>query len=112
VGAPGSSRATVGRPWLATGTALFLLLGGSRLGATGTGEPAGGTLNQATIARRSDLRAAGYRPGGTLGFTLRETAISEHLARRVEGDERGLLWSAEFTSRWPLTESQLDRWSA
>jgi hypothetical protein len=54
----------------------------------------------------------GYAPSGSLGFRLRETPITEQVYRRVQGDERGLIWVAQFTSRWPLTEDQLDRWSA
>src|SRR5207248_4868500 len=32
--------------------------------------------------------------------------------RRSADSERGLVWTAEFVSRWPLDEGQLDRWSA
>jgi hypothetical protein len=55
---------------------------------------------------------AGYQAGGSLGFTLRDTALDEQLYRRNAGAERGLVWSAEFTSRWRLDEGQLERWSA
>jgi hypothetical protein len=55
---------------------------------------------------------AGYQAGGSLGFALRDTPIQEQLYRRNTGAERGLVWSAEFTSRWRLDEGQLDRWSA
>ncbi len=56
--------------------------------------------------------ATGYRLGGRLGFVLRDTALEEAVYRRRQGPEQGLLWSARFVSRWPLTEDQLDRWSA
>ncbi|HLH22888.1 MAG TPA: hypothetical protein VK066_10215 [Chloroflexota bacterium] len=59
-----------------------------------------------------DAAASGYQAGGTLGFTLRDTPIQEQLYRRDAGAERGLVWSAEFVSRWPLNVDQLDRWSA
>jgi hypothetical protein len=59
-----------------------------------------------------DHLTLGYRPGGTLGFSLRDTAIDEQLYRRVYADEREVLWSAGFVSQWPLNEDQLDRWSA
>jgi hypothetical protein len=55
---------------------------------------------------------AGYQAGGSLGFTLRDTVIQEQLYRRNAGADRGLVWSAEFVSRWRLDEDQLDRWSA
>jgi len=55
---------------------------------------------------------AGYQAGGSLGFTLRDTAIQEQLYRRDGGADRGLVWSAEFVSRWRLDEDQLERWSA
>ena len=54
----------------------------------------------------------GYEAGGSLGFALRDTALEERLYRRAEGEARQLLWVARFASRWPLTEDQLDRWSA
>jgi hypothetical protein len=51
----------------------------------------------------------GYQPAaGSLGFRLSETAIEEQLYRRAEG----VLWGAQFASRWSLTEDPLDRWSA
>jgi hypothetical protein len=56
--------------------------------------------------------ASGYQAGGSLGFALRDTPIQEQLYRRNAGTERGLVWTAEFTSRWRLDEDQLDRWSA
>jgi hypothetical protein len=61
---------------------------------------------------RLDHLATGYRAGGTLGFVLRDTEIDEQLYRRADADEREVLWSAAFVSRWPLNEDQLDRWSA
>jgi hypothetical protein len=61
---------------------------------------------------RLDFLAWGYRAGGTLGFALQATPLDEQLYRRTDGSERGVLWSAEFASRWPLNQDQLDRWSA
>jgi len=61
---------------------------------------------------RVDALTADYRPGGSLGFSLRDTALDEQLYRRDQGAEQGLLWSARFVSRWAPTEDQLDRWNA
>jgi hypothetical protein len=61
---------------------------------------------------RLDYLAWGYRAGGTLGFALQATPLDEQPYRRADGSERGVLWSAEFASRWLLSEDQLDRWSA
>ena len=38
--------------------------------------------------------AVGFQPGGSLGFSLRETTIAEQLLRRDQAGERGMLWSA------------------
>jgi hypothetical protein len=38
--------------------------------------------------------------------------MDEALFRRNQGQERGVIWSARFVSRWALTDDQLDRWSA
>jgi hypothetical protein len=54
--------------------------------------------------------APGYAAAAPLGFRLVDTRVDEQAYRRADGD--GLLWSAAFTSRWPLTADQLDRWSA
>src|SRR5215210_7251914 len=61
---------------------------------------------------RMDSIGVGYQAGGTLGFTLRDITLREQLYRRDAGAERGIVWSAEFASRWPLNEDRLDRWSA
>lgn len=61
---------------------------------------------------RMDSVAHGYVPGGSLGFVLRETPLAEQLYRRGELGQPSLLWTAQFTSRWALTDDQLDRWSA
>ena len=90
--------------------ASLLLLGCSTVGPTGARErpapdrPVGGSP--------LDHPPAGYQAGGTLGFALHDTSIQEQLYRRADSAERGLLWSAQFVSRWPLNEDQLDRWSA
>jgi hypothetical protein len=75
----------------------------------GTLSPLAGSVVQAAPA---DQQAVSYNASGTLGFTLRDTAIQEQLRRDGAGAERGLAWSAEFTSRWELDQAQLDRWSA
>jgi hypothetical protein len=54
----------------------------------------------------------GYVAGGSLGFALQATTVDERLYRRAMGDEREVVWVARFTSRWPLTVDQLDRWNA
>jgi hypothetical protein len=69
-------------------------------------------LEQPDVQRQLERLAPGYEAGGALGFTLRDTPVQERLYRRIAGPQRGLLWSAEFVSRWPTTEDQLDRWSA
>jgi putative flippase GtrA len=59
-----------------------------------------------------DDLVVGYRRGGSLGFALRDTVVDEDLYQRAEGAERVVVWAARFTSRWLLSENQLDRWSA
>jgi hypothetical protein len=90
----------------------LLLIGCTDIGPTGA-------LVHERVAvdwQRADTRLAslvrGYQAGGTLGFVLRDTPIEEQLYRRAGSSQRGLLWSAAFVSRWPLTVDQLDRWSA
>ena len=61
---------------------------------------------------RFDQLAVGFQPGGSLGFTLRDTQIDEQLYRREAPGQRAVLWTARFESRWPTTADQLDRWSA
>lgn len=65
-------------------------------------------FSDAVLARLT----VGYEPGGSLGFALLDTPLEERLYRRVDGEARQVLWVARFVSRWPLTEAQLDRWSA
>jgi hypothetical protein len=78
--------------------------------------PAAAAQEQLVREQQASVRlehlAAGYRPAGTLGFRLRETPIEEQLYRRADSGETAVLWSAQFTSRWQLTDDQLDRWSA
>jgi hypothetical protein len=66
---------------------------------------------RAALGRAAPVAAA-YQPGGTLGFRLLDTPVEEQLYRPADRPERALLWRAQFVSRWPLTEAQLDRWSA
>jgi hypothetical protein len=75
----------------------------------GTLTPFAGSAAQAAPL---DQQAVSNPTGGTLGFTLRDTPMQEQLQRQGAGAERGLAWSAEFTSRWELNQAQLDRWSA
>jgi hypothetical protein len=104
---PGPIASTAGRLGRALGTGLLplLLVGCSGIGTMRAQVQEGAVLDGATAG-------SGYQAGGTLGFTLQQTAIAEQLERRTVDSERGLLWSAHFRSRWPLTEDQLDRWSA
>jgi len=101
------------RWWSAVAASLMPLL---LLGCSFAGPP--NALAQASVALAEPLAAiptgnlAGYQPGGSLGFSLRDTAIAEQVYRRADGAERGLVWAAQFTSRWSLNEDQLDRWSA
>ena len=104
-------RAMAGWRWVAAGALPLFLLGCSFVG------PMGAMAQERTLDRplpgiRLDHLATGYEAGGTLGFALRETTIAEQLYRRTTGAERGVIWSAQFVSRWPLNEGQLDRWSA
>ena len=82
MGAPGRIGSTVGRLGLAAGTSLLLLLGCSSIAAMNTRVHDGSTLGGSIPDSQLGLLAAGYRPGGTLGFTLRETAITATGAAR------------------------------
>src|SRR5687767_14212341 len=101
------------RWWSMVAASLMPLL---LLGCAFAGPPR--ALAQASVALAEPLAAiptgnfAGYEPGGSLGFSLRDTTIAEQVYRRAEGSERGLVWAAQCTSRWALNEDQLDRWSA
>src|SRR4051812_15237330 len=91
---------------------LLLLLGSTALPVTPVAHAQQAPREPPPFSLRLDSLAAGYHRGGGLGFALRDTVVDEVLYRRDEGGERGVLWSAHFVSRWPLTEDQLDRWSA
>src|SRR5215213_865339 len=69
-------------------------------------------MSQRMLTPRFEQFAVGFQRGGTLGFQLRETPMDEQMFRREEQGARGVLWSAQFTSRWTINEEQLDRWSA
>jgi hypothetical protein len=90
----------------------WLLLGCSFAQPTGARAQEHLGLGPAAASLPIGTAPAGYQVGGSLGFTLRDTAIQEQLYRRSAGAEQGLVWTAEFTSRWRLDEGQLDRWSA
>jgi len=89
----------------------LLMLGNAELpAATAYAQEAPHERPLATV--RIDGLVGGYQRGGSLGFSLRDTALEEELYRRDAGAERSVLWGARFVSRWALTEDQLDRWSA
>ena len=102
------------RTWRLAAVSLLplLLLGCSFVNPSGALAQERMALAPPPAGIRVDSLPVGYQAGGTLGFTLRETPIQEQVYRRNVGAERGLLWSAQFVSRWPLDEAQLDRWSA
>jgi hypothetical protein len=105
---------TIGR-WarMAAGSMLpLLLLGCSFVQPAGARAQEHLSLAPAAASLPIGTAPAGYQAGGSLGFTLRDTTIQEQLFRRSAGAEHGLLWTAEFTSRWRLDEGQLERWSA
>jgi hypothetical protein len=90
----------------------LLLLGSTALSMTPFANAQQAPRETPSFSLRLDSLAVGYQRGGSLGFALRDTVVDEVLYRRDEGGERGVLWGARFVSRWPLTEDQLDRWSA
>jgi hypothetical protein len=103
-----------GRLGLTVGIRLLPLLLGActamgTMGARGH-EPV--AVDRSRPDERLAALAMGYQADGTLGFTLRDTPIEEQMYRRADGSQRGLLWSGQFVSRWPLNADQLDRWSA
>jgi hypothetical protein len=104
----------VARGWWQTVAASvlpLLLLGCSFVGPTGAHAQASFVVAEPPSGiRMADF--GGYQPIGSLGFRLLDTTIAEQAYRRVESGERGLVWTAQFTSQWPLTEDRLDRWSA
>ncbi len=113
VSPPREGRARLRRR-VALGTRLLplLLLGGSLVRMSVAAAQERASAARPTVGPGLDQLAAGYQPGGTLGFALRETTIAEQLYRREAGAARALLWSGHFVSRWPTTEDQLERWSA
>ena len=97
---------------LAFGLLPFLLLGCSIMQPPGAAAQERTAIDRQVARLRIDHLASGYTAGGSLGFRLIDTSIQEQLYRRADRTDRGLLWSAQFVSRWPLNEDQLDRWSA
>ncbi len=89
----------------------FALLGCSFAGPGGVFAQEPMALAEPAAGMRIE-RPSGYEPGDSLGFRLRDTSIAEQVFRRDAGGEHGLVWTAQFTSRWPTTPDQLDRWSA
>ena len=100
------------RRWRGTVVSALLLLLGSSFVGIGCVQAEEPVARETPASIRLESLATGYRPSGSLGFALRDTAIAEQVYRRNDGGERGVLWSAQFVSRWALTEDQLDRWSA
>ena len=90
----------------------FLLLACSSVGSRALLTQAQMLLDRSGADTGLEHLAVGYEAGGTLGFVLRDTPIREQLYWRASGAEREVLWTAQFVSRWPLNEGQLDRWSA
>jgi hypothetical protein len=99
-----------GRRTLLAGLLPLLVLGSLVLAAPAAAQERAPRVQPASV--RLESIATGYQRGGSLGFTLRDTALDEALYRRAQPNEQGLLWSARFVSRWALTDDQLDRWSA
>ena len=95
--------------WLAASMLLWLAVGFSAAPAAQAEE---------SVARESrantplETVTAGYRMAAPLGFRLVDTSIGEQVYRRADGSGPALLWTAQFSSRWALTDDQLDRWSA
>ena len=105
---------TIGR-WarlVAVGVLPLLLLGCSFVQPAGARAQEHMAIAPAAASLAIENAPAGYQAGGTLGFALRDTVIQEQLLRRDAGAEHGLVWTAEFTSRWRLDADQLERWSA
>jgi hypothetical protein len=105
---------TIGRLARTAGASVLplLLLGCSFVQPAGARAQEHRALAPAAASLAVENAPAGYQAGGSLGFTLRDTPIQEQLYRRSAGAEHGVVWTAEFTSRWRLDEGQLDRWSA
>jgi hypothetical protein len=95
--------------WLAAGMLLWLALGLGVAPAVQAEEPA---ARDSQSSVRLETLTAGYRLATPLGFRLVDTSVGEQVYRRADGSGPGLLWTAQFTSRWALTDDQLDRWSA
>ncbi|HLI28589.1 MAG TPA: hypothetical protein VKZ60_16085 [Chloroflexota bacterium] len=108
----GLARWTIWQRVFGLGLLSLGLLGCSLLPARGASAEERVALAQRAANVRFDQLAVGFQPAGSLGFTLRDTTIDEQLYRREGPSERAVLWRAQFTSRWPTTEDQLDRWSA
>jgi hypothetical protein len=98
------------RTWLRAAVLPVLLLASAAVAVPAHAQDRQPAAQTASV--RLDNVVTGYQRGGTLGFTLRDTQMDEALFRRNQGQERGVIWSARFVSRWALTDDQLDRWSA
>jgi hypothetical protein len=103
-------QARIGR-WSGVVAGVLLVLGTACAGTGGVWADERPSRQQPASVRLDSI-LPGYRLGGSLGFRLIDTAIDEQLYRRGEPGAQDLVWSARFDSRWPLTEDQLDRWSA
>jgi len=98
---------------LVSGLLPLVLVGGALVQAPGAAaQERAAAADRPVASLRLDSVANGYTLGGSLGFVLRETPLAEQLYRRTELGSPSLLWTAQFTSRWALTDDQLDRWSA
>ena len=101
----------IGNQWPRIAAGLVLLLGVS-LGLTPTAQAQEALARAERVRARLEPLMPSYQTSSPLGFRLIDTPVEERVARQVSGTGQRLLWSAWFTSRWALTEDQLDRWSA
>ncbi|HEY7064342.1 MAG TPA: hypothetical protein VII06_22890 [Chloroflexota bacterium] len=97
---------------LALAAVVALGIGAGTLSPFAGGTALAAPADPQSLAAPTDQQSLYTPAGGTLGFTLRDTVIREQLRRDGTGADRGVVWSAEFTSQWALTPDQLDRWSA
>src|SRR5262245_24560379 len=101
----------IGNRWPRLAAGLVLLLGLS-LGIAPSAQAQEHVARDQRVRARLEPLMPSYQASGPLGFRLIDTPVEERVARQISGSGQRLLWSAWFTSRWALTEDQLDRWSA
>lgn len=101
----------IGNHWPRIAAGLVLLLGVS-LGIAPSAQAQEHVARDQRVRARLEPLMPSYQASGPLGFRLIDTPVEERVARQISGSGQRLLWSAWFTSRWALTDDQLDRWSA